>query len=164
MKNLFFVFILLIIVSCQKEQEKTLQDYIGTYNIESTSIKFQYNDFGICYTGMDSNEAHIADSINSLAPDFYLDTIYRSHKVEILQSKYSQKELAIQNLLGMNELLHFYNPDNTKEFKFVRLNDDEHNTFRAAYHNSSLKENEIDFDFEIFGDYTTFTFSGLAKN
>ena len=116
MKNLFVLLLLVIVISCKKEQEKTLQDYCGTYSLESTTIKFVLNLGGVCYTGMDSLEIHIADSLEALQPHSYKDTIINTKIIKIIPSPNEKNQLVVlglfPNIYGGDSCT-FSNPDNT---------------------------------------------------
>lgn len=167
MKNLLVIFLFVLVISCKKEKEITLLDYCGTYSLESTTIKFVLNNSWICYTGMDSLEAHQADSLAALEPDFYIDTIYSTDTLTILPSPNSEKEIIVVGMFKAfyieEDSLIFYNPLNTTELIFLNsLNWSSSENYTAE---NILKEDEIFFNFKIYHSYnpTTLTYIGIAK-
>lgn len=144
--------ILLLSFSCKKENPKTLQDYTGTYIVESTKIKFTQNNYWICGTGMDSLQLHIEDSIRKLEADFWIDTISTFDTIKILTSENSENELLIEGLFddfGDVDYCYFYNLENTKDLIYLYSNSDW--VINENYSSKSvLLNDDIFFDFSIY--------------
>lgn len=178
MKHLYLPLLAFIIFSfsCQKpeEKEKPLAKYFGTYTIESKQINITWNPIEIvCYTGMDSLEIYIADSISASKPPkprYYSDTTYVTETLVVYASPLSDKELVVTGVAKDKmplDSLFFYNPLNTTTLKSL-YNKKEEWILNTKYEGlSSLKsESEIVLDLKFdFGQYRykTMTYQGTAK-